>query len=289
MTDASRIRAGERLTRLGYVPKVFPRVSETFVINELRALEELGENVLRLLAAPSPGARSRTRSSSAWLRRSHTWKIVVPDEEDGPARRRHLQRPLSASPTSSASVSCRASTCALPSPWPTSRASSTACATCTRTSRRGPGTSRLLASACMGCPYSMTAHAKDIYHRDVDRELLAWKIAQARFVVTVTDYNLAHLRTLLGRATRTPTRTRAPLQRRRPVALPSRPRPRPRADRCIVSIGRLVEKKGFGVLVDACALLRDARRSFRCEIIGGGELEASIRGRSSRSSGSTTS
>jgi len=40
----------------------------------------------------------------------------------------------------------------------------------------------------------------------------------------------------------------------------------------ILSIGRLISKKGFDVLIDACALLRQRGHGFRCEIIGEGPL-----------------
>ena len=40
----------------------------------------------------------------------------------------------------------------------------------------------------------------------------------------------------------------------------------------IVSVGRLVEKKGFPDLVDACRLLRDGGHRFRCAIYGDGPL-----------------
>ena len=42
-------------------------------------------------------------------------------------------------------------------------------------------------------------------------------------------------------------------------------------------MGRLVEKKGFNYLVDACGLLRSRGRKLRCRIIGAGESEAALR------------
>jgi glycosyltransferase involved in cell wall biosynthesis len=36
-----------------------------------------------------------------------------------------------------------------------------------------------------------------------------------------------------------------------------------------LSVGRLVEKKGFPVLIEACRLLKDRGYRFRCQIIGG--------------------
>ncbi|NJM41876.1 MAG: glycosyltransferase, partial [Anaerolineae bacterium] len=47
--------------------------------------------------------------------------------------------------------------------------------------------------------------------------------------------------------------------------------PRQRS-RKVVAVGRLVEKKGFADLVDACAILRQRGIEFFCEVIGGGEL-----------------
>jgi glycosyltransferase involved in cell wall biosynthesis len=39
----------------------------------------------------------------------------------------------------------------------------------------------------------------------------------------------------------------------------------------------LIEKKGFGDLIEACRLLRAQRTVFRCEVIGEGPLEAELR------------
>lgn len=47
----------------------------------------------------------------------------------------------------------------------------------------------------------------------------------------------------------------------------------------IVSSGRLVEKKGFSYLVDACRILADRGEVFECIIGGSGELEVSLRAR----------
>ena len=47
----------------------------------------------------------------------------------------------------------------------------------------------------------------------------------------------------------------------------------------IVAVGRLVEKKGFRYLIDACRLLRADGVRFRCVIVGSGDEEASLRAR----------
>src|SRR5262249_42578421 len=46
----------------------------------------------------------------------------------------------------------------------------------------------------------------------------------------------------------------------------------------ILAVGRLIEKKGFGDLIDACALLEKRPRTFRCRIIGSGRLQADLAG-----------
>jgi colanic acid/amylovoran biosynthesis glycosyltransferase len=49
-----------------------------------------------------------------------------------------------------------------------------------------------------------------------------------------------------------------------------------RDSRLILAVGRLVEKKGFDVLVDACAILQRRGHDFRCEIVGKGELHDAL-------------
>lgn len=44
----------------------------------------------------------------------------------------------------------------------------------------------------------------------------------------------------------------------------------------IISVGRLIEKKGFADLIAACAELKRRSVSFRCEIIGEGPLESAL-------------
>src|SRR5688572_2425293 len=45
----------------------------------------------------------------------------------------------------------------------------------------------------------------------------------------------------------------------------------------MVSVGRLVEKKGFPQLIRVCAELRDQGVPFACDIVGGGPMEMELR------------
>jgi len=50
----------------------------------------------------------------------------------------------------------------------------------------------------------------------------------------------------------------------------------------ILSIGRLIEKKGFEYLIDACKILADAGYSFQCQIVGDGPLQDALQERIDR-------
>ncbi len=129
-----------------------------------------------------------------------------------------------------------------------------------------------LASRITRIPFTFTAHAKDIFHESVDAGTLARKLSDAAAVVTVSDYNLQYLRTSFPDATGNVRRIYNGLDLPRfPFTLPEE------RDRRIVSVGRLVEKKGFDVLVEACAVLRKNGIAFQCDIIGQGDQEQMLR------------
>ena len=133
----------------------------------------------------------------------------------------------------------------------------------------------MLASMLTGLPFSFTAHARDIFSDDVDWPLFAQKLERARFAVTVSRFNRAYIRERLGRPGGRVhvVYNGVDLDRFSP-GLPDE-----REEGLVVGIGRLVPKKGFPVLVEACRLLRDRGRSFRCEIVGDGELRDDLASR----------
>lgn len=129
-----------------------------------------------------------------------------------------------------------------------------------------------LASLMTGITYSFTAHAKDIFHESVSAGDLRRKLEQAAFSVTVSRFNLNHLRETFGSAADSVIHVYNGLDLER-FNFTTSPEGRP----LIVSIGRLVEKKGFDDLIRAAAELE--RRQVACDvlIIGTGEREEELR------------
>jgi len=129
-----------------------------------------------------------------------------------------------------------------------------------------------LAARFAGVPYTFTAHAVDIFSERVRPDDLRRKLNDAASVVTVSDYNVDFLRRFFGSAAAKAQRIYCGLDLER-FSYQS-PQDRPMR---IVAVGRLVEKKGFSNLIQACALLANRNRDFGCWIIGEGELKESLR------------
>ena len=118
-----------------------------------------------------------------------------------------------------------------------------------------------------GIDYSLTAHANDIFApRDFEISL-SMLLERAVAIVTESDFSANYVRERFPAAAAKVHRVYNGLDLRRfqPAAIGSDP---PR----IISVGRLIEKKGFRTLIAACARLRRAGRAFHCEIIGEGPL-----------------
>ena len=129
----------------------------------------------------------------------------------------------------------------------------------------GVATITWFASRLSGLPFSFTAHAKDIYQAELNPgRLLERKLGAARFVATCTCANAQVLRARHPR----PDDVHAIYHGLDTDWFSPRLRlPRDEAP-LLLAVGRLVEKKGFDRLVDACARLRRQGLSFRCVIVG---------------------
>ncbi len=135
-----------------------------------------------------------------------------------------------------------------------------------------------------GLPYSITVHAHDIY---VERTMLEEKVRAAALIVAISEYNRDLLTRLYGDDIRAKTRvvrTGADLGVFVPErsGLPSAPEDRTRPW-TVVCVASLQDYKGHPYLIDACAALVKQGIELRCICVGEGEdrpaLEEQIRAR----------
>lgn len=120
------------------------------------------------------------------------------------------------------------------------------------------------AAELLGVGFSFMGHANDLF---VHRVALEDKIKRARFTLCISEYHRQFYLDLGA----DPRRLHVvycgvSLDRFQTLSAPAPQRP----SRRIVSVGRLVEKKGFDVLIRACGELRDRKVDFECVIAGSG-------------------
>ncbi len=130
-----------------------------------------------------------------------------------------------------------------------------------------PTSVAMFAAQLSGLDFSFTAHAKDIYTSDSRQ--LAEKLANARFVVTCTEYNRRHLETLADGNT-------APIYRVYhgidvDLFSPHPVKDRPMNTYNILTVARLTAKKGLPTVYEAIRRLRDQGIVLRHTLIGDGE------------------
>ena len=123
-----------------------------------------------------------------------------------------------------------------------------------------------------GITYSFTGHANDIFCPKTEHRIsLDDLVREASFVVVETNYAANRLKQefpyALDKIVRVyngldPSIFKAAVSEAKPLR--------------IVSVGRLIEKKGWRYLIEACALLRDNGLRFDCRIVGDGPDEEAL-------------
>lgn len=257
-------------TRVGYVTKMYPRFSETFIVNEVLALEGAGleleifslrppadgrfHETLSQVRAPVSYLSRHVRSQGLWdrMRRAH---LLFPDLATHLGDLLELEADDAVAAVELAVAVRERGITRLHAHFAT---------VATAVAR--------VAAKIAGVEYSFTAHAKDIFHESVDPVALSRRLADAAAVVTVSDFNLDHLHRTFGSAADRVRRVYNGLDLRRfgysaPI----------QRERVVVGVGRLVEKKGFRHLIDAVAYLAAQGRPVRLDLVGAGEQEDALR------------
>ncbi|HSH00609.1 MAG TPA: glycosyltransferase family 4 protein [candidate division Zixibacteria bacterium] len=253
---------------VGYIVREFPRLSETFILNEILELERQGVTVT-VFSIKRPPDEPR----HAMFNQLKADIIYLKDSE----------------PRSwfGARGSFRALASALRGRGEDAKAILRGASVARAAVARGvttlhahyaalPATVAMHAARTSGLLFSFTAHAFDIFQAQVDYNKFRAKIDAARFMVTVSEYNRAFIIDAMKPAA--PEKIAVIYNgidldywRRGDAARDVPP--------VILSIGRLVPKKGFADLIDACAQLRKRELAFRCVIVGDGPLKVELENR----------
>jgi glycosyltransferase involved in cell wall biosynthesis len=129
----------------------------------------------------------------------------------------------------------------------------------------------MYASMLSGIPFSVTAHANDIFERGL---LLDKKVERSGFFATISDFNRHYIQQTYQvdpgklEIIRCGVDSRV-FTRKSSIALSGPVR--------IGVVGRLVEKKGIDTLISALAILHTQFSDFKVEIAGSGPLEEELK------------
>jgi len=276
--------------RIGYVLKMYPRFSETFILNEILAHEAVAAQLqIFSLRPPRDGrfheALARVRAPVHYLKLPTEGVSALADRMATPS---HVDVFWTA--INDAGV-------VLPDLWAKLE---TARGEKARDVFQAVNLARMvreqdithlhahfgslattvarLAAHFADVPYTFTAHAKDLFHASVQPADLRRKLRDAAVVITVSDFNVAFLHENYGPAAERVTRIYNGIDLQMfgfqsPIERPP----------LIAGVGRLIEKKGFADLIAACAVLRERGRRFGCQIIGSGPQEPALRDQIERS------
>jgi glycosyltransferase involved in cell wall biosynthesis len=270
------------MTRIATIVKGYPRLSETFIAQEILGLEQRG--VAQLIVS----LRHPTDKHVHDLNREISADVLYLPEylKDDPARVRKGRRWAETQPGFRRALQVFRADVARDPSVNRHRRFGQACVLARELPSdvgwlhthflHTPASVARYAALIRGVGWSFSAHAKDIWTTP-ERELRG-KLLDAAWGVTCTQANLDYLRRLGP----TPERVHLVYHGLDFSRFPTAPK-RSRADGpfTIVSIGRAVEKKGYSDLLKALADLPQERR-WRFEHIGGGPLAARLRDEAKR-------
>jgi glycosyltransferase involved in cell wall biosynthesis len=260
--------------RLAYLLKKFPRLSETFILTEVLAQEALRPD-LHIFSRRAPDNEPRHSELAQLKARVEVfpersamdpWTLIF-DQEAGGLNEAQWSRLRTLVPELSGLVGTRFS-----------RLLGEALHLLRRVDELGidrihvhfateSAVVAMLARELGGPPYSITAHAKDIYRSAVRPELLDKLLIASAFTVTVCDANVEYLKEQISGAAASHVR-----RLYNGLALERFPYcSEGRRENHILAVGRLVEKKGFDLLIEALASARASGAPWTATIAGGGD------------------
>ncbi|HWQ11967.1 MAG TPA: glycosyltransferase [Roseiflexaceae bacterium] len=278
---------------VGYLLRSFPRLSQTFVLNEILALERLGLHI-HIFAVTNPrepivhAQVADVRAPVAYLevaqrRRKRTIlaehaRLALASPHRYFSTLRYVMRhpEFDEGYTAASRYDCFVQAVYLVELLERERRQSGVVIRHLHAHfAHDPALIALLAHMLTGISYSFTTHARDLYQTHAGA--LIERIASASMVLTVCEPNVEYLHRITPALA--PAKVRlvyngVDLERFRPAPRGAgRPGPP-----LILSISRLVEKKGFADLLAACQQLKGAGYRFQLVIYGDGPLRATLAG-----------
>ena len=260
-------RSTEPLPRVAFILSQFPEMHETFILRELAALDEAGLDFVIFSLKPCRDAVVQSAAARFVTRTFYPWQ----------SGRGGFMR------GTRAALACRR---ALPwqQPLKTAYVAWAACQFAGLAKRlrishvhahwaTAPTSAAMLISRILEMPFSFTAHAWDIFAGD---GRLGEKAREARFVVTCTAANVDRITSLVDPADRgkvllnyhgIPRALRPPAGRGGNGALR------------VAAVGRMVETKGFEILLEALAA---ADFPARLVLVGDGPLRRRLERKAAR-------
>jgi len=264
--------------KVAYIVSLFPKISETFILREMQALRERGVEIV--IISLKSRLEPRAHAGVAAFARE-TIYVDASGAAAGALLKRIIRQPLTTAALFGRVIagSIASSPLDLLKSLPL-----IAVAARVAGQLRALGVDRVHAHWATypalvawavgrfeGIPYSLTAHAHDIFGVN---PILETKILGSDFTVTISEHNRRFLARRCGPEAASRVRINhcgVPLEEYPLRASPAGGSPR------IVSIGRLVDYKGFTTLLRALKRLREEGREISCDIVGDGPLEPRLR------------
>jgi glycosyltransferase involved in cell wall biosynthesis len=258
--------------KVGYFVKMYPRLSETFILNEILELERRGvEVVIFSLMKPDEGRFhpqvAQVKAPVFYVDASQQagWHLLQQHWPTLASQRNRVwelfeELLVAGRPWSFELFLSAAKASAIALDFQLDHLHAHFAST--------PATMAYFASRITGLGFSITAHAKDIFRNTIDASLLEEKLNAARFVATVTQFNQRHI---LSSFPEVPPEKVKLVYNGIDLNLFSFEPQFSRQRGLILGVGRLVPKKGFPDLLAACSILKQRRVPFQCVIVGHGE------------------
>ena len=272
------MQPSEPTPRIGYVLKVYPRFSETFVVTEILSREAAGEDLAIFALRPTTDARfhpeiARVQAPVTHLPKpvklSDAWTILREASATIPEVDQRLPGILPLLTRLDPSEAVQGLNLAI---------RATQQGITHLHAHFGSMAARVarVASAIADIPFSVTTHAKDLFHESVDHDLLHEILAHADHVVAISEFNRSFL---VGRYPNLADKV-VLIRNGLDLARFQYAEPAPLSGPLkVAAVGRLVEKKGFDHLIEAVRQLTDRDGSapaLQVRIAGDGDQATAL-------------